>query len=549
MLMESLVEVRCSSRSGSGALTPPNGTTADAKLLSTCTMSNSIIKGQEQEKSPAPFAAMVLSKKKKNKNVYMAWGGSSPTNHTSSLTSIRLVIPDAQIKLFVEPQFAQKALDDLGWMGSITVVPCAKLAKKPYASKRFECYQDEIETENADSKVAIVDLGDVWFLQDIFEKIQEPAYVVAEPEHWPMSLDKHHKRWINDNCAAYGPKVWNAIQNNSMVCAGTMFGTASGLQNLLMTFNKEIQTTRCNDQGVLNVLVRTGRIKPTMWYHEEGVVLSMNIAKEFDHANAFVVHTGDNPKAKAAIRGVVDRAKTASEFRPILTTEEQHACERVLLHIKQVCNEHGIHYMMDGGTLIGSLIHHGPIPWDDDIDILIDDADREMAIRVLNTSGYIVQDAYDKLYSKIWDTTTPHVNNKKKHNWPFVDIGWLERNATHAWEKRSTGKQAKYSSHVYPLDILYPTVERPFGNLMLSAPRDGAKLMSRIHGTNWRQQCVKGNWDHKLERIRDKKLGHGDTITKFPCSDLPWVPMVQNAESSSALSDGSTRETLQVNGC
>lgn len=34
--------------------------------------------------------------------------------------------------------------------------------------------------------------------------------------------------------------------------------------------------------------------------------------------------------------------------------------------------EHNMTFMMMGGTLLGSYRHHGLIPWDDDVDLVVD---------------------------------------------------------------------------------------------------------------------------------------------------------------------------------
>lgn len=52
--------------------------------------------------------------------------------------------------------------------------------------------------------------------------------------------------------------------------------------------------------------------------------------------------------------------------------ELQHRMLNMLLYLDEVCKKLNIPYYIDGGTCLGAVRHEGFVPWDDDLDVVID---------------------------------------------------------------------------------------------------------------------------------------------------------------------------------
>lgn len=80
------------------------------------------------------------------------------------------------------------------------------------------------------------------------------------------------------------------------------------------------------------------------------------------------------------------KADQYSRFNPEGSPLRMHQLRMLgmLEYLDSVCRRHGIPYWLSSGTLIGAVRHGGFIPWDDDVDIEMLDADYHRLIEVLS---------------------------------------------------------------------------------------------------------------------------------------------------------------------
>ncbi len=106
---------------------------------------------------------------------------------------------------------------------------------------------------------------------------------------------------------------------------------------------------------------------------------------------------------------------------------------------KRVCDEYGIKYFMDSGTLLGAVRHKGFIPWDDDMDfgMLREEFDKfvQIAPKVLNKEFYL----------QTWESD---------ENFPYAFCK-LRKKGTRYVEKmfQSSGARQELYIDIFPYDV------------------------------------------------------------------------------------------------
>ena len=293
-----------------------------------------------------------------------------------------------------------------------------------------------------------------------------------------------------------------------------------------------MHTSTCRKHGDS---ICIGSACPIAW-HANGPLSDAFLKKNSHCSRLFRFHA----KFKTHLRPFFDTKASArgNQFSNVLTASQETAFYDLVRYFTTTCEKIGVEYLLDGGSLIGSMLHHDRIPWDDDFDVYVRKSDKSAIEAALTNGPHIARSV--GLYSKLWSRTHHRVPNGKSWNWPFVDIGWLITNATHAWEQRSS--ETRYRRHIYPIDWLFPSVRRPFGPFVLRAPHSSRQLLQYRYGNQWDTRCVAHHWDHRLEKWRFPPTP--DEVTSTNCNLLA----VARVERSSQGPHHLVETLMDVNG-
>lgn len=209
--------------------------------------------------------------------------------------------------------------------------------------------------------------------------------------------------------------------------------------------------------------------------------------------------------------------------------ESQHAALGVLEKVDQICRELGIKYYLMWGTLIGTIRHHGFIPWDDDLDIAMFKKDYDLLKNFFDTH----KKGCEPLYIDCYDS-----NNKCFYNIPricdsryllvfdninytsgmFIDVYILEGLGNEEdlsyWEKRfnkydfyqkmiymSSQKNLLFGSSLshkignIPLCLISKIIgKKYFMNTMSSYKRFDVNKSTYVGMPRWEKSIIKKEW-------------------------------------------------------
>ena len=186
-------------------------------------------------------------------------------------------------------------------------------------------------------------------------------------------------------------------------------------------------------------------------------------------------------------------------FGNVWIQEDKDKLIYLIKKISDICSSNNIPFSPCAGTLIGWARHDKKIiPWDDDADFTIPkECQAQFEYLVRREPEFIINSAH------MYDLKISLKEGKnilgKKHTFPFIDIYYYDIK-----DKMIT----LYADKSYRVSVNlsgdYTTFKDKFEGVDVDIPTEYRKILDSLY-SGWETRCISSDWNHRLERLIDKR--------------------------------------------
>lgn len=167
-----------------------------------------------------------------------------------------------------------------------------------------------------------------------------------------------------------------------------------------------------------------------------------------------------------------------------------------------ILEEFNITYFLISGTLLGYIRHHDFIPWDDDIDLMVDcDILNKLDDIVMKhkdflnffmKGNYIIKLCFknrDKRIKCIWDKFG--LNEPREYHWPFVDFFLFKYN---------NDSEIEFFNRKWDIKYFFPLIKADFNDIKVNIPKDSTHFLEKNYGKDYMSIFKSNIFSHKNEK-------------------------------------------------
>jgi len=167
-----------------------------------------------------------------------------------------------------------------------------------------------------------------------------------------------------------------------------------------------------------------------------------------------------------------------------------------------ILNEFEIPYCLISGTLLGYVRHNDFIPWDDDIDLLVDSSiinkyeniikKYNDTIKIININNIIIKICFKNKEYPIQNHKSNHIDTYKTYNWPFIDL------FPFTYENINT---LNFFGKLWKVDEFFPLNNVLFLGMNVAIPKNPDYFLELNFSKNYLVECVSNKYIHKKEKL------------------------------------------------
>jgi hypothetical protein len=200
-------------------------------------------------------------------------------------------------------------------------------------------------------------------------------------------------------------------------------------------------------------------------------------------------------------------------FFPGLNATYRRLTKTLIGCFADVAKEHNMTYFLYSGSLIGSFRHHGMVPWDDDVDVIVSTKDQEKLKAAFEALPSLFGTSMTGVRWKLFYNGIPHFRGL---NWsfPFLDISFFKSTqqlifVTDPYEK---------DTFKYNITDVFPLIQRPFWDMWLPAPRNTRVVLDKTYNID---KCLSNSFSHSKEAFTE-------VLFSLPCKTMnDYYPYVR----------------------